>query len=406
MKIALVAPTCETASCATRLFFHYAAAMAGRGHEVTLYFPGPVSRSGQAGDGRILVRCCPKWLAALSVRGGFGLGEMAFKCVQLLANRFDCIHVCPGHRPANLIPAVLAKWIRGSVIVDEWWEWFGKEGCGGVRRGLAGACVAAYDSLLEVRAKHAYDGVIAITGGLRDRLPGHKCVDVLHGGAEVDALVRFDPYESRRMLGYGEGLLIVGMSGLTRNDHEDNLPLFEAVRSLADELPALRLLTTGDSKYIADQVKPLLPGGVLLNVGWTDFATYNRCLSACDAFVLPFPDTCRNRNRWPNKIGDYLALGRPIITNPTGDVASFFREQSLGHLCDNTSGAYRAAIRMLAGQANREDSPRSRRAAQLLSFEGRVDRILKLYGRLRRTRRAGGLKRAEMGDEGTRSARL
>jgi glycosyltransferase involved in cell wall biosynthesis len=389
MKIALVAPTCETASCATRLFFQYAAAMAGRGHEVTLYFPGPVACSGEARDERIRVRCCPRWLAALSVRGGFGPGELAFKCLELLANRFDCVHVCPGHRPANLIPAALAKWIRGSVIVDEWWEWFGKDGCGGGRRGLAGACVTAYDSLLEVRAKHAYDGVIAITSGLRNRLPERLCTEVLHGGAEVDALTRFDRCESRRILGYEENLLILGMSGLTRNDHEDNLPLFDAVRSLADELPSLRLLATGDSKYIADHVRPLLPGGVLLNAGWADFATYNRRLSACDAFVLPFPDTCRNRNRWPNKIGDYLALGRPIITNPTGDVASFFREQGLGRLCENTRAAYQAAIRTLAGQVDREDAPGSRRAAQLLSFEGRVDKILEFYGRLRRSRRAG-----------------
>jgi glycosyltransferase involved in cell wall biosynthesis len=389
MKIALIAPTSETASCATRLFFNYAAAMAARGHQVTVYFPGPVACPGGTGGGRIRVRCCPKWLAALSFRGGFGLGEMVYKCVQLLANHFDCVHVCPGHRPANLIPAVAAKRIRGSVIVDEWWEWFGKGGCSAIRRGLTGACVAAYDSLLEVRAKHAYDGVIAITEGLRSRLPGHAHVDVLHGGAEVNALIRFDRCESRRMLGYDEHLLILGMSGLTRNDHGDNLPLFDAVRSLSDELPTLRLLTTGNPKYLSEEVQPLLPRGILLNAGWVDFATYNRCLSACDAFVLPFPDTCRNRNRWPNKIGDYLTLERPIITNPTGDVASFFREHGLGHLCDNASQAYQIAIRTLAERADREESPQSRLAARLLSFESRVDRILEFYERLQRDRREG-----------------
>lgn len=387
MKIALIAPTSEPTSCATRLFMNYARAMAAHGHAVTVFFPGPIASPCRVDNEQVRVCSCPHWLSSLSIRGGFGPGEVAYKCVQLLAHRFDFIHVCPGHRPANLVSAWLAKHIRGSMIVDEWWEWFGRGGCADQRKGIVGACVAIYDSLVELPSKHVYDGVIAITRGLRSRLRGHAHVDVLPGGAEVNALTKFDLAESRRALGLDENLLILGMSGLTDNDHNDNMPLFDAVRHLSKEVPNLRLLATGDSAYIAERVQPVLSPEVLLNVGWVDFGAYNRHLTACDAFMLPFPDTGRNRCRWPNKIGDYLALDRPIITNPTGDLASLSTEYERIHLCPNTSAAYQAAIRTLAGGQLQKAPRRPRSQGRVLSFDGRVDRILAFYEQLQMHRR-------------------
>jgi len=48
-------------------------------------------------------------------------------------------------------------------------------------------------------------------------------------------------------------------------------------------------------------------------------------LSAADVLALPMRDTKTNRGRFPNKVGDYLAAARPIVTNPVGEVERFFK---------------------------------------------------------------------------------
>ena len=53
-------------------------------------------------------------------------------------------------------------------------------------------------------------------------------------------------------------------------------------------------------------------------------------LGASDAFVLPLRDTVVNRTRWPNKFGDYIAAGRPILCSNVGDVARIVEEERCG----------------------------------------------------------------------------
>ena len=55
---------------------------------------------------------------------------------------------------------------------------------------------------------------------------------------------------------------------------------------------------------------------------------------SADLFVLPFPDTVYNRGRWPNKICDYMSLGRPTVSNPCGDIKHLFDRHEIGLLAE------------------------------------------------------------------------
>jgi glycosyltransferase involved in cell wall biosynthesis len=55
-------------------------------------------------------------------------------------------------------------------------------------------------------------------------------------------------------------------------------------------------------------------------------------MGCADMFVLPFPETVYNVGRWPNKLGDYLSIGRPILSNPVGDVKTLFENSEIGFL--------------------------------------------------------------------------
>ena len=49
-------------------------------------------------------------------------------------------------------------------------------------------------------------------------------------------------------------------------------------------------------------------------------------IGSADIFVLIQRETERNLARWPNKIGDYLASGRLILTNPFGEIEAYVKK--------------------------------------------------------------------------------
>jgi glycosyltransferase involved in cell wall biosynthesis len=67
-------------------------------------------------------------------------------------------------------------------------------------------------------------------------------------------------------------------------------------------------------------------------------------LTACDALVLPFRDTVHNRGRWPGKVNDYLAAGRPIISTAVGDIQDVLGNYPVGIMSEPTGESLGEAI--------------------------------------------------------------
>lgn len=57
--------------------------------------------------------------------------------------------------------------------------------------------------------------------------------------------------------------------------------------------------------------------------GWVDEATLLACHRNATALLLPLWDDLQSRTRMPNKLGEYLASGKPVITCRVGDLADF-----------------------------------------------------------------------------------
>ena len=78
-------------------------------------------------------------------------------------------------------------------------------------------------------------------------------------------------------------------------------------------------------------------------------------LPAADIFLLPYPNKIVNVGRWPNKIGDYMAVGRPTVANPVGELIDLFAKYQIGRLADETPEAMaEAALALLANPQEAE----------------------------------------------------
>jgi glycosyltransferase involved in cell wall biosynthesis len=106
----------------------------------------------------------------------------------------------------------------------------------------------------------------------------------------------------------------------------------------------------------------------------------SRYLAACDICWLPMRDSEANRGRYPLKINDYMAVGRPVVVTEVGDVADLVRRGEFGLLAaDQPGDLARQVLALLHDSARCETM--GQRARQLAQDEFTWDRI---SGRLER----------------------
>lgn len=372
-----------------RVRYLTALAMSVKGHDVVFMYPESrfkyLKSSVQDGNKykAMMVIGIPGILPKRFRRTGYDFIECLFKTIYVMTHQVDIIQVTGGHRPINFVPCLFGKHLKGCVIVDESWEWLGKGGYADKRKGLFGKLISLYDKCFEIRVKELYDNIIVISSELKRRFRNPDKVIVLYGGAENNNLHPYELDEARDLICQPTNRFIIGMSNLTRGDHEDNRIFFEAFRKLCGEYSNVYLIATGcDRSYVEKIKKEYGITDRIISPGYIEFDEYNKYLSACNVFVLPYLDTQVNRARWPNKLGDYICLERPVITNPVGDVETLFTKYKVGILCNETSESFYVILKdivenRLKIETYTQDSQFV--AKNILSFDKRIDRMLKMF---------------------------
>lgn len=358
--------------------------MSKKGHNVAFMFPSRGLRCQ-----KLLISSCllkigtPGLLPKRFRTGGFGLLDVLCKSIEVLKSRYDVIHTTHGHRPSQFIPCLLGKYVKGARIVDETWEWLGKGGYADIRKGIIGNCVGLYDRYLEISFKSIFDHVVVISTSLKNRFKNKDKVSVLYGGAENYALEPYKIVWARQSVGLPQKAFCVGMSNVLRSDHDENKIFFEAFSRLCKKHENLYLVATGaDVEYIREIGEAYNCAERIIAPGYVEFDLYNKYLSSCDVFVMPYPDTPINRGRWPNKLGDFLCLGRPIITNPTGDVSKLFEKYRIGFLCKAAPDTfYHLLDRMITKEIDVHSHTKDCDyvANSVLSFEKRIGKLLGIF---------------------------
>jgi glycosyltransferase involved in cell wall biosynthesis len=126
---------------------------------------------------------------------------------------------------------------------------------------------------------------------------------------------------------------ILGFS--STDTHQDIELILEALAMIAGKYPSVKLIITGHvKKSIIDLARAY---GVERNIHLTGYLPFEELpwyLGCADIFVLPFPNKIYNVGRWPNKICDFMCLGRPTVSNPFGDIKTLFENNSIGLLAE------------------------------------------------------------------------
>lgn len=303
--------------------------MARRGHQVTLMSIHPDSRFRVVErelDGVHLVET-PDLLWGVG-RTGWDPWNTVRRTAWIRGHSLDVIHTVDT-RPAVCLPAFLGRHKSGAVWVADWTDWWGRGGATQEREGwVVRTLVGPLEQLFEEKPRPYADGTVVISRALGERAErlGIRADDILYlpPGADPAAIRETSIQDARRNCSLDSDSKLVGYLGNIYQRDADLL--FAALEQLAHT--HARLVMVGDPGC-------RVPGSVRERVTITGRLSFDKMLdflSACDVLALPLSDTIANRGRWPSKVNEYVAVGRPTVACAVGDVADLLREHEIGLL--------------------------------------------------------------------------
>lgn len=272
---------------------------------------------------KVKILSFPDIVPSFMLRTGFGFLSVIMKAIYIFVNESDIYHSDAGHRPSGGIPILFKKMFVKLTYIAEWWDHFGRGGQFDSKKGIRKITHGYYDLIFEVPEKKLADGVVCLSNGMFDRarkLKVNKKICVISGGSDIETIDFYPTTEYKEKFDIASSSLTFGFVGMTKGEIQDITPFIKAVNYLIKQGLDINWYTTGS--YIPKNIKEDLNiGNELTEFGWVDYKLFPEILSCADCFVLTQREDLWSYTRWPNKIGDYLAAGRPILTNPYGEVA-------------------------------------------------------------------------------------
>ncbi len=319
----------------------FAKPLARRGHEVWMMTIAPEARlrlvEKPVENFRVVES--PDLLSGVG-RTGWDPWDTLRRCLWMHGQRFDIIHTVDT-RPAVSIPALYGRRVTGAKWVADWTDWWGRGGATSERPGWAiRTFIGPLEQWFEERPKRWADGVIHISRALGERAAGlgvdPQRMLYLPPGADPDAIREQSRAEARQKLGLDQERPYIGYLGNIYQRDADLL--FDAVQRMKHQ--RARLIMIGGGAF-------RITGGIgerLIQTGHVPFAQMLDYLSACDVLALPLSDTIANRGRWPSKINEYVAVGRPTVACAVGDLCDLFEQHEIGLLSPPEPDAFAARI--------------------------------------------------------------
>jgi glycosyltransferase involved in cell wall biosynthesis len=337
--------------------FCVAKALAAQGHEVSLVCAsrGVALLPTIHRHGRLTIVESPDIAPRIVRHDGVGIMDLFFRLGFVVRSSYDFVHGF-GHRPTVSLPSLFFRLIHRRSYVADWSDLWGKEGIAQYRHGALGRLVAALDTWLEPWVYTQASAITVISQFLFHRA-GNLGFDknrifLLPAGASPGHIRPQDKAWARKKVGIPLLTPLVVYVGYTTHDL---VLLARTLKALVKINPRVRLLLIGRStmefkKYIESHgLSPFV-----IYAGAVPHEKLNTYLSCGDVMLLPYPNTIINRARFPNKFGEYLSAGRPVVTSPTGDMERFYKKSLVGALCSSSPQATARAIQRLLLNKNQQ----------------------------------------------------
>jgi glycosyltransferase involved in cell wall biosynthesis len=247
--------------------------------------------------------------------------------------------------------------------------------------------LGAFDGAWQAFTRRRADAVTVISSTLAARakalgVPSDR-IRLVPVGANDDLFRPQPAAEARRRLGLPEDALVLGHTGFAPFD---DWLLAHTFAELALTEPRAYLLMSGRRFDLVERrAADVGAGDRVRHVGVVPYGELGSVIACADVMVVPYTSLPHNEARFPNRVGDYLAAGRPVATNPTGDLGRIVAREGFGIVAPQSPDAFaRAILELLRRPDLREQMGRRARSLAETTFSWRVvaARVADLYEEL------------------------
>ena len=318
--------------------------------------------------------------------GGLSPLDLAGRLFHVLRERYDVVHTFEP-RPSATFPGLLAHKRGETVFVADWADLWGPEGMAATWPTPQRVTLGAFDGFVQSYTRRHADAVTVISSDLERRavafgIPPERIRRIAVGAN--DDLFRPQPAaEARARFGIPVDALVLVHTGFAPFD---DWLLAHTFAEIAAVEPRAHLLMSGRRfPLIEERAAAVGAANRVVHVGAVPYRELGTVMACGDVMVIPYTAMPHNEARFPNRMGDYLAAGRPIATNPTGDLGRFVASEQVGVVAPQTPEAFaRAILDLLRKPAVRDEmGSRARTLAETtLSWRALAARVGDLYDEL------------------------
>ncbi|QHI70284.1 glycosyltransferase family 4 protein [Tichowtungia aerotolerans] len=185
---------------------------------------------------------------------------------------------------------------------------------------------------LELFIRRRADAVTVISSYIRDRVIGQGIpagkVHLIPGSADVESIHVQPKTDACQQQGLDPDLHYALFFGAGQFDVDFSLEAFERVQK---KIPDSRFVVIGKKDpAVTRRATELGLQKKLIQTGWIEDGQLGGWLACADVCLLPMKDNAPNHARWPNKIGFYMAAGRPVVATDVNDIGPLIRQREIG----------------------------------------------------------------------------
>jgi glycosyltransferase involved in cell wall biosynthesis len=296
---------------------------------------------------------------------------------------FDLIH-CFETRPASIYPVLAYRKRYPVPLVIDWNDWWGRGGLISENRPVwYSRTLGHIETYYEEAFRHHGNVHTVVSDALRQRLFGlgvaRESVFLIPNGSDTDYFKPRDQSRARHALGIADGIPVLCFTGF---DVLGDLSLvLSAFKIICRHHPDAKLLLTGRKTKQTrrfSETNKLTEN--ILQLGYVDENSLLNVIASSDICLMPFRNRISNIGRHPGKVSEYLSMGKPVVSNPVGEIGRMFSSNGIGVLSDETPEAFSGTVlELLKNPDQRAQIGRAARlyAESILSWKVIVDRQLK-----------------------------
>lgn len=280
---------------------------------------------------------------------GYDLWDTLNRTVWLRKRQFDIVHAFET-RPVNIIPALFTQKGNSPLLFTDWCDWFGRGGSVEQRKNpILRNLLRPVETYFEENFRAKADGTTVINHVLEQKavalgIPAGKILH-LPNGANVTEIKPQDKTTARNRLGLPNNAPILAYTGAIFL--EDAQLMADAFKKVYLAHPQAKLLIIG---YNNIEIEQLIPEATqnIIRTGPVSFNDLTDYIAAADIGWLPLKNNGANQGRFPMKLFDFMAAGRPVVATDVADIGSLVRDKHVGLVSsDNPDAFTQATLRLI-----------------------------------------------------------